>query len=271
MRTGSVGDLNPTIEKREGRPRRGRKTKFAGQSSKDVKRLRNTNKPFINSKGMLVQPKTFNENFICKCSKKCTSLVSLAERKRLFNQFHSIGTFGGRCALLISCMKEIPNEEIPNEEVPNDEISTETFPPMTPKFSIFGHEVCKVALTRTLKINESRLVTAWNKHKYYDSYTDSRGQTRKGFNALPLLKIVEVRKHVESFPKYISHYTRNQTESKYLNSELNLSKIYRLYKEIIENPLSESSYKKIFYRDFNLLSKSQKKIHVRSVMFTLLE
>lgn len=124
---------------------------------------------------------------------------------------------------------------------------------------MFGHEVCKVALIRTLQINESRLVTALNKHKHCDSYTDGRGQTRSGFNALPLSKRVEVQKHIESFPKYISHYTRSQTESKYLNSELNLSKMYRLYKISHENLVSKSYYKKIFYQDFNLRFKVPKK------------
>lgn len=194
--------------------------------------------------------KVFNENFICKCKKKCTSVVSLELRKRLFNQYHTMGSFGGRCALLIRCVIEIPKKVIPKTKKPRRVIR---------KYSMFGQEVCKVALIRTLQINECRLVTALNKYNNHDSFTDGRGQSRRGFNALSLFKRVEVHQHVESFPKYVSHYTRSQTESKYLHSELNLSKMYRLYKISHDLPVSKSSYKKIFYQDFNLRFKVPKK------------
>lgn len=161
-----------------------------------------------------------------------------------------MGSFGGRCALLIRCIIEIPKPVAPKTKKSRRVIR---------KYSMFGQEVCKVALIRTLQINECRLVTALNKYNHHDSFIDGRGQSRRGFKALSLFKRVEVHHHIESFPKYVSHYTRSQTESKYLNSELNLSKMYRLYKISHDIPVSKSSYKKIFYQDFNLRFKVPKK------------
>lgn len=57
----------------------------------------------------------------------------------------------------------------------------------------------------------------------------------------------------------MSHYTRSQTESKYLNAHLNLAKMYELYKEKVQNPVSKSLCKIIFYTEFNLRFKSPKK------------
>lgn len=126
---------------------------------------------------------------------------------------------------------------------------------------MYGHEVCKVALIRTLQINESRLEVALKKQKHCDTYDDCRGKNIGGYNKIPLWKRENVRKHIESFPKYVSHYTRNQTDSKFLSSELNLAKMYRLYKRKYEseNPVGNSTYKKIFYQDFNLRFKVPKK------------
>lgn len=131
---------------------------------------------------------------------------------------------------------------------------------MTTRFySIFGTSVCKMALLGTLQISDSRLTTALNKQMYCDTYSDGRGKVSGGANALPRSKLAEVRAHIGSFPKYVSHYTRAQTESKYLSSNLNLAKIYRIYVKEAENPVSMSFYKKVFYRDFNLRFKKPKK------------
>ncbi len=130
-------------------------------------------------------------------------------------------------------------------------------------YSIFGRAVCKRALMKTLQINESRLTVALSKYKNCDTFADQRGQTTGGKNALPLSKKKEVHCHISAFPKYVSHYTRQQTESKYLSASLNLSKMYQLYKEQCvtggDKPVSKSFYKRIFYKYFNLRFKRPKK------------
>lgn len=56
----------------------------------------------------------------------------------------------------------------------------------------------------------------------------------------------------------MSHYAREKTESKYLNSDLNLAKLYALYKEEVDHPVSQSFYSRIFYDNFNLRFKKPK-------------
>lgn len=124
---------------------------------------------------------------------------------------------------------------------------------------MFEHEVCRVALLRTLQINECRVTTALEKQKKCDTLCDGRGKSSGGRNKFPLSRMEEVCEHIESFPKYISHYTRNQTDAKFLNSELNLCKMFELYKCDHENPVSKSFYKKTFYQQFNLRFKVPKK------------
>lgn len=53
----------------------------------------------------------------------------------------------------------------------------------------------------------------------------------------------------------ISHYCHSQTDSKFLNPDLNLRKMYSLYQEKTDNPVSLSKYKNIFYSEFKVPHK----------------
>lgn len=152
-----------------------------------------------------------------------------------------MGTFEGRSMFLVGCVSEA-NRMLPGRHT----------------YNMFGYSVCKRAVIRTLQINQKRIVTALKKYKECDALADGRGQTTGGRNAIPEARN-EVRHHISSFPKYVSHYTRNQTDSKFLCSNLNLAKMYKLYKEKVQNPVSKSFYKRIFYTDFNLRFKTPKK------------
>lgn len=82
-----------------------------------------------------------------------------------------------------------------------------------------------------------------------DDYSDMRGKAKKP-NALTQEKIDEVIDHVNSFP----------TNGKHLvDSTLTLKKMYELYKLGRDNPVSESSYKNVFYRHFKLRFEKIKK------------
>lgn len=167
--------------------------------------------------------------------------IPLELRKRLFTQYWGMGTFPGRCVFLLNCITD------------KDLSNTRKF-----TYKIFGHKVCKHGLMKTLQINECRLSAALKKYKHSDTFAGGRGLTTGERNVLPILKVNEVISHISSFPKYVSHYT--ETNSKFLNSNLNLSRMYRLYlRKFKNNPVSKSLCKNIFYRRFNLRFKSPKK------------
>ena len=63
-----------------------------------------------------------------------------------------------------------------------------------------------------------------------------------------------VKNHISSFPKIESHYCRSDTKREYLESSLNIRRMYRMF---IENPEaelcpSETFYRKVFNEEFNL-------------------
>lgn len=236
----------------KGRPARGRKLKIPGQSRADRKRLYNTNRAHINSRGKIYNEKVFDEHKGCMCSFKCTEVIPVDHRRRLFSQFWSIASFPGRVAFLATCVSaDAIKRFISKDNVTNHGGLRE--------YLIYGSPVCQKAILKTLQISDNRLYTAIKKLVKNNTLCDLRGQFSGGRNALSESKKNEVRAHIASFPKYVSHYTRGKSESKYLNADLSLAKLYLLYAQEADNPVSQSYYNNRFYKDFNLRFKQPKK------------
>ncbi|KAL4705692.1 hypothetical protein ACJJTC_018765 [Scirpophaga incertulas] len=66
----------------------------------------------------------------------------------------------------------------------------------------------------------------------------------------------EVRRHIESFPCMESHYTRRDTNKKYLAADLNIRKMYTLYKQLCQKEnieaVNELTYRRVFATEYNL-------------------
>lgn len=240
-------NTNELIKTSDGRPQKGRKRKIPSQSRADTKRLRNTNQQYINNNLEVVEAKIFDDTFVCNCSKKCTDVVAADFRRRIFKQFWSMGTFSGRCAVIVGCVTQKAKKRM-----------FESRRNVTRKYSIFGEVVCKKAFLKTLQIGASRVELALRK-QCSDEYADERGKSSGGRNAMTFQQKEEVFDQIRSFPKYVSHYCRKETNAKFLSSDLTLVKMYQLYKSSHEKAISFSSYRRIFYENFNLRFKAPKK------------
>lgn len=63
-----------------------------------------------------------------------------------------------------------------------------------------------------------------------------------------------IKMHIEMFPVVPSHYSRSETEIKYLNCDLNIKAMYRLYwcDENNVPKAKESAYRNVFVNEYNL-------------------
>jgi len=68
-----------------------------------------------------------------------------------------------------------------------------------------------------------------------------------------------IRNHIKMFPSVESHYSRAHSEKTYLNPDLSISQMYRLYvsycKDLEIVALNEAIYRKIFVEEFNMSFK----------------
>ena len=92
-------------------------------------------------------------------------------------------------------------------------------------FQINSHQirVCKSFFLKTLNIGE-RCVTTALKSQSAGTYskTDDRGQ-HPPHNRTPATNLDDVGKHIESFPVVDAHYTRQDTNRKFIGCGLNIT------------------------------------------------
>ena len=119
--------------------------------------------------------------------------------------------------------------------------------------------VCKQFFMATLAIGHSPIseaVRGCSETGHYDG-EDRRGKHVPN-NKTTDVDVALVRKHIESFPKMPSHYTRRDSKKEYLDQGLNITKMYSLYKEYcsMQNPpataVSPAIYRRVFGTEYNL-------------------
>ena len=196
-----------------------------------------------------VEPKMFRD-YICNCRKKCNEKISIEQRKDCFNKFWNTGDYNIQTSLLCNMVQQ---REVSRHR--GNDNSKRSYS----RVYIFNEtEVCRDFFCQTLRISMKRVNTALEKHRSGLSFLDQR-KNNGGHNKITDRQTQDVMEHIGKFPKYVSHYNRNNTNLKYLPPDLTVSKMYDLYKKEYDNIVSFSKYKDIFLRNFNLRRKRIKK------------
>lgn len=141
-------------------------------------------------------------------------------------------------------------------------------------FNVNGNyiRVYKCFYLKTLDIGEKVIESAL-KARRSGTFTsqDNRGR-HKPANKLPEATLSHIRSHIESFPLMDPHYTCKDTHRKFLGSDLNITKMYELYKIDCGNrnitPAGALKYRKIFCEDTIIHSIHRKKTNVAYVICT---
>ena len=120
------------------------------------------------------------------------------------------------------------------------------------------NQVCQSMFLTTLAISEKKARVILQKKSTSNTSIalgDKRGkhgQQRK----VPEEDVNRIKRHIESFPSYESHYCRTKSSKKYLSPSLTISQMYRMYvdKCRAENitPTKDHTYRKVFNENFNL-------------------
>ncbi|KAF0711166.1 Uncharacterized protein FWK35_00031289, partial [Aphis craccivora] len=109
-------------------------------------------------------------------------------------------------------------------------------------------KVCKKCFLSTLdETNRFVSEVLENKNAYLSGVTrrDKRGKHTPALK-IAQVKLDEVINQINKFPAYESHYTRRENDKKYLLSHLNMTKIYNLYCENVDGPVSRKIYESEF-------------------------
>ena len=214
------------------------------------KKLKLQGKEYLTESGKHVSEKSVEKVDCAKCRYKCSSKVSEVKRQDIFTQVWNIGNYERQRAFVASYVTEQKSKGI---EGCRRETARSYFLPCK-EASV---RVCKKFFLATLSIGK-KVVDYALKKKVSGVYvgTDMRGNNPSG-NKFPSHVTDFVHKHIQSFPRTASHYTRKDSQREYLDQNLNIRKMYKLYtetasKECMTEVISERSYRKIFCESYNL-------------------
>lgn len=244
-------DVN-VVDEKKGRKR---KIKHEGWKRQKSKVARNSGKSYLSFSGNVVPEKTFFDGN-CICSRRCHLLLSIQERKRIFENFYNLSNFNLQTSYINGQVTVTNKGRFTHSQDPNKRSKTRIY--KLQKETGDNVSVCKFFFKNALRVSDGRLTRALiNKTRGGEQTTppiDRRGK-HPPKNKTNQVDIDNVKHFVNKFAKYKSHYSRvKNPHREYLSPDLNISKLYNLYlqSDEFEQKVSRFVFTKIFNEEFNL-------------------
>lgn len=242
------------------RPRK-RKANPSNWKRNQCKKLRNTGQEYNSlSKGKRVPGRKIGLSCGQKCRLKCTSKFSFEDREILFANYWALGDLTRQRNFIHRSIRPIKPKY--RHAVTTNDINLRC-PNNAFYFDKNGEsvQVCKMFFMATLNVSDRCIRTVVSKSKQGFLDVEFRG---KHLVAKVSDEIKSgIRNHISSIPTVESHYTRANTQRKYINGDKTLVQLYKDYKiDCQENdkPFAKlSMYRHIFNYEFNISFHSPKK------------
>lgn len=199
----------------------------------------------------IVHTKKELKPFNHQCRYKCNDKIDEETRQKFFDDYWGLGSWELQSSFLNSAIIIGEPSRKKNGTVHGKSCSCQ--------YHLGNVRVCKEFFLKTLDVSNKRVTNVATKKKNSDtgiSPRDKRGRK------VPTNKTVQektdlVKEHIAMFPRYSSHYSRQQAPNrKYLDTNLNLKRMYECYKLVCEErgvePTTLSYYRHIFNTCFNL-------------------
>lgn len=227
---------------------------------KERKLKRNTGQEYTTRKGKTRAKRTIRP--LKKCRNKCQDKISENDRLQLFNQYWNIGEYNRRVSYLAGLM-EIKKKEIsrPRTMLTNRRHNRQYT--VLYHFQIHGQNIptCKFCFIATF--DETARFLGIVMQKKLANKSGIVPLDRRGAKSPPNKRTEEdienVRSHILSVPSYESHYTRRNSQKRYLPPHITLCDLYSEYKaKYPDNPVSRFIYEREFH-SLNIKIKQPKK------------
>lgn len=235
------------------------------QTGKSRKRTRNPEKhksyqqKIIVQKGIehmtktkVVQGKIFHGQNECGCRKECANKINVMRQKEIFETFYDFKNWSQKTMYLRSLIKSVPKEEDLNPVTRVEKRTKHNYYLISSNGE--HEEVCYQFFLNCLKVSKSSLSRAIKSVVTNESAVESRGRFPARKTKISDIKFVK--KFIQGFPCYHSHYGPKKSNKKFLNPNLNIRRLYREYSIVRDfkgrNKVSEWKFRHIFNTKFNL-------------------
>ena len=192
-----------------------------------------------------------------KCRFNCGDNITEEERLSIFEEYWNLKSYERQRDYI--CAHVLERESMGSPSKKKKQV-TRTF-----RFNVNGSaiRVCKSFFTSTLGVSRKTVDTAMIKKKTPTSpLCDKRGKHNSHVKT-PEEDLNNVRRHIESFPAVESHYSRRDTNRKFLSTDLSIRKMYDLYKGECQTRqlkcVKENVYRNVFCSEYNISFHKPKK------------
>lgn len=213
---------------------------------------------YLSKRKNLIKEKSLGPPCAENCRRKCTNAISQAERENIFRQFwlpsKSIDhkrQFVASCVQLTGIKRKRERTGARSNQKTSNKVFTFTV-------NNVQVEVCQTFFLNTLAVSQTFVSTALSKKGSGGLVdVDKRGRKVPPNKISPEVKD-SIRNHILKFPSIESHYSRERSSKRYLDSNLNISRMYNMYKEdMLDQGTPEDDipklwlYTDIFNTEFN--------------------
>jgi hypothetical protein len=219
-----------------------------------LKRKRNSGESYVTYKGKVKRARKMKPGCGHNCRMKCSTKITETQRENIFDEYWGLGDYNLQKAFINSSVTQKSTKRNTKDAQKNRNITRKY------AFTINDTriEVCKTFYINTLDETNSRIESAFafRKSGSVVTNTDRRGKHETRPNKIPDVIRNDIKDHINSFPRVESHYCRKNSQKEYLEANLNLSKMYDMYKEKCSNdnlfPAKFWIYNHIFNSEFNI-------------------
>lgn len=220
---------------------------------------------YVSRQGKNVVPKKVANKKDClnNCKYKCSKLITHDERQKVFESFYSLKNQEQKSQFMLNSTEKFEK----NRTYPKKEESRRQF---SFKYFVDVHsnrfQVCKPFYLGTRNISQKPIYTVHRNKIHISNVPTISKRGTVGGRKLPNGAKENVMAHINKFPKVASHYCRADTKKEYLDSNLNLKKMYRLYlkqfEESQKNQLQKACTDIYSVMNSNWISTNQRRTYV---------
>lgn len=234
-------------EKLQAQKGRKRKRNPTSWNSNIRKQKRISGAEYLSKNKTLITAKSIGSPCQDTCRYKCNIKIPQEVRQVIFKKFWSpFKTIDHKRQFVASSveLQGIKRRRERTGERANKKSSTKRFSLTVDKQKV---DVCKKFFLNTLGISQTFVSTALSKK---DSggvvKSDKRGRKMPP-NKIPAEIKDNIRNHILKFPTIESHYSRERSSKRFLDSNLNISRMYELYKEeLLDKKIPEAEIPKLW-------------------------
>lgn len=250
----ATGALKPEIENDEESKKVRKRSRRPEKWARNAKKIKiNKGESYTTKTGNIVPKKSVKQS--CnkdKCKLKCAEKLTEEDRKELHKAFWSILDINRKREFVYKLMEEIKPRYVYKKHTSNRNSN------YSYNFILNGQKirVCKKMFCTTFNISSTFLTTVKNK---ISSTGNIEGDSRGKHHHHPKIDaevIQGIKDHINTFKRHESHYRRADTTKEFIDGDLNIAEMYRLYVEYceeIEQPVAKKwKYEQVFNTEFNI-------------------